>query len=175
MILTPQNKEYPKHAIRTFTGKVFDLSVMDPSTICIEDIAHGLSQRPRFAGQLQRFYSVAQHSAMAFDALYSRPHLQLGALLHDASEAYLSDMPSPFKSMMPDFKLIETNLMMVIASKFGFDFPFGAEIKSVDGFLLETEWKALALNTEGYIMTWSPQTAEQEFLKRYNQLQAQKK
>ena len=52
-----------------------------------------------------------------------RPDLKLAGLLHDASEAYIGDMPSPFKKLMPDYKKLEDNLMKVIAQKFGFEYP----------------------------------------------------
>ena len=48
----------PDH-IRTYTGKYFNAFDPLPELICIEDIAHALSQQPRYAGHLPQFYSVA--------------------------------------------------------------------------------------------------------------------
>ena len=48
--------------IATSTGKHIDFVNITPDQICIEDIARGLSNECRFAGQLESFYSVAQHS-----------------------------------------------------------------------------------------------------------------
>ena len=53
---------YTENSIRTFTGKVFDLKILDPDSICIDDIAHALAYTPRFGGHLPQPYSVAQHS-----------------------------------------------------------------------------------------------------------------
>lgn len=44
------------------TGRHIDFVNITPDQICIEDIARGLSNECRFAGQLESFYSVAQHS-----------------------------------------------------------------------------------------------------------------
>lgn len=73
----------------------------------IEDIAHALSNQCRWTGHCSPFYSVAQHSVecarhlgrqMPFGATpCDRRDAVLVALLHDASEAYLSDIATPIK------------------------------------------------------------------------------
>ena len=76
---------YTENSIRTNTGKVFDLKLMDPESICIEDIAHALSHVSRFGGHLDKHYSVAQHSVYVAQCLTAEN--QLAGLLHDATEA----------------------------------------------------------------------------------------
>ena len=51
---------YTPNCIRTFTGLYMNVFNPKPDMICIEDIAHALSQQPRFGGHLPRMYSVAQ-------------------------------------------------------------------------------------------------------------------
>lgn len=155
---------YTKNSIRTFTGLYFDLSIMDPETITIEDIAHGLAHTARFAGQLKNFYSVAQHSFCTYQN--ASPENKLAALLHDASEAYIGDMPSPFKCMMPDYKKIEYRLMETIACKFGFPFPLADEIKDIDRFMLQIEWNGL-VEDKIPLKSWSPGKAKRKFLEAY--------
>ena len=98
--------------LETVTGKLVDLMNPDPSQICIDDIAWALSRMPRFTGHTitQIPYSVAQHSTFVasivksrlkvdFPDAYVNKELVLKALLHDASEIYTSDIPSPVKKL----------------------------------------------------------------------------
>lgn len=151
---------YSENAIRTYTGKSLDLKHLRQDMICIEDIVHGLSHTMRFAGQLDAPYSVLQHSVLV--ALNVSKENQLAALLHDASEAFLGDMPSPFKKMMPDYQKLEADLMQVIALKFGFDYPLPVEVKECDRHFLDVEWNALVLHKLP-LEVWSPQQAKNEF------------
>jgi 5'-deoxynucleotidase YfbR-like HD superfamily hydrolase len=105
----------------------------------IEDIAHALSMIPRWGGHYHWFLSVAEHSR---SVAYVTKGDKLEALLHDASEAYLMDLPRPIKQNMPEYKAIEDGVMKVIAEKFGIGFPFSEETKLADKAMLESEWKS---------------------------------
>ena len=99
------------------SGHYFDL--LDPahSRFTLGDIAQGLANTCRFAGQCSRFYSVAEHS---FHASFIVPDdLALAALMHDAAEAFIGDVTSPLKSLLPDYKRIERAIEAVIAERFG--------------------------------------------------------
>lgn len=156
---------YTPNSIRTYTGKVFDLKILDPESICIEDIAHALAHTPRFGGHLEKHYSVAQHCV--FIAWHCSKENILAGLLHDASEAYIGDMPSPFKKMMPEYKKIEERLMKVIAQKFGFSMPLPEEVKDLDREYLDREWKSLVLKANEYVDYWPAEKAKEEFLNLY--------
>lgn len=165
-----QENLYITDCIRTFTGEYVNVFDPDPETIKIEDISHSLSMQCRFGGHLRSFYSVAQH-CLNCSYIISREYLQLGALLHDASEAYLLDIPRPIKQRLPDYKKIEDNLMVVIAKKFRFDYPLHDEIKKVDEFYLKSEWIHLVINDYPYMMNAKDIDAtEQQFLRRFNEL-----
>jgi len=164
-----QENLYTENSIRTFTGKYFGLKILDPETICIEDIAHALSHVNRFAGHLPKPYSVAQHSYYA--SLKASKENKLAALLHDASEAYLGDMPSPFKRMLPDYKFQENRVMEAISKKFGFQYPFHPEIKEIDKGLLQIEFDTFVLKKESSIVSsinyMSAAEAEKQFLRQF--------
>lgn len=84
----------------TYTGKRIDIPSPKPGQVCIEDVATQLSRLPRFAGATQVPWNVAAHSlhcAALAEAEGWPPGAQLAALLHDAHEAYMGDVPSPFK------------------------------------------------------------------------------
>ena len=107
--------------LSTYTGKKFFPYDPRPEQICIEDIAHGLSMLCRFVGQCRFFFSVAEHSIAVARLLPA--NLKLFGLLHDASEAYLADLPRPVKAGLPEYKAIEANVERVIAEKFELPFP----------------------------------------------------
>lgn len=171
--MTLDHNNYTPNSIRTYSGKVFDLKIMDPDSICIHDIAHALSYTNRFGGHLERPYSVAQHCCLASE-MVPEEH-RLAALLHDASEAYLGDMPSPFKKLMPDFKYHEDRLMEIIAEKFGFQWPLHPIIKEVDKLLLDQEWDCLVMGLNKSIGYWSPEDAKLNFLYNFNYLTTKKR
>ena len=124
--------------IQTYTGKKLDLKNPHPEQIDIIDIAHGLSQICRFAGQSSFFYSVAQHSIYVSRKLKT-PKEKLLGLLHDATEAYIGDIPTPVKSLCPDYKAVEGRLWRVIAKKFDIPEKMPKHIKMIDMRVLSTE------------------------------------
>jgi uncharacterized protein len=101
-------KNEPSLYIETFKGKRF---YIDSPEFDIEEIAHALSMQCRYTGHTDRFYSVAEHSVFVSHIMRV---LQKGdpfeGLLHDANEAYLSDIASPWKSLLPDYKRIEAKI-----------------------------------------------------------------
>lgn len=161
---------YTPGCIRTFSGKYINPCKPDSSLICIEDIAHALSMQPRFGGHLPVFYSVAQHCVLT-SSIVADEH-KLSALLHDASEAYLIDVPRPVKEQLPNYKEIESKLMVVIAGKFGFDWPLHGNVKDADEDMLLHEWNSLMLNTGEWnpIEPWSQGQAKGRFLDIYYSL-----
>src|SRR5690348_91204 len=116
--------------IQTYSGQAFDPESPDPNTIHIYDIAVSLSRMPRFMGHSTRFLSVAEHCVnVAEMAPYD---LKLTALMHDASEAYLVDIPRPIKPLLKGYTELEDKIMRVIADKFGFEWPMPDIIKELD-------------------------------------------
>ena len=155
----------------------------------IEDIAHALANMCRFAGHTREFYSVAQHCVLASEmvewASYEDPnHEALYALLHDASEAYIVDVPRPLKHQ-PEFAgyiLAESRLQTAIYSAFGLDPVEPGLLHVVDHRMLRTEQRDLmppACNgddrhdVEPYpdpIEPWTPTEARKRFLARFKEL-----
>lgn len=107
--------------ITTYTGKHFDPTQPDIKKIDIRDIAHALSLTCRGNGHVKTFFSVAQHCincAMEAEARKLPRRVILACLLHDASEAYMSDVPRPLKPSMPEYLRTEEHLLDVIYTKF---------------------------------------------------------
>lgn len=160
----------PLHAgdcIRTYSGLYVNVFDPDLETICIEDIAHALSNLCRFGGHTKRFYSVAQHSVLCSRSVDNKFRIQ--ALLHDASEAYLLDVPKPIKRHLVGYKEMEDRMMALIAEKFGFTFPLEKEVKAIDRDMLEIEWAQVVIKDNGFL-SWSPEFAKDLFLETFNDL-----
>ena len=121
--------------IETFTGKRMYFLEPTPDMIDIVDIAHALSHVCRFGGHVTHFYSVAEHSL----AVSKLAENKLEGLLHDASEAYLVDIPKPIKAYLSNYKEIENKLMGAIAAKFGAGWPVSADTHDADAMQLKEE------------------------------------
>ena len=135
--------------IMTRSHKMFDPLAPDPALIDIEDIAHALSMLCRANGHFCSFYSVGMHSINCAKEAAARgysPFVQLACLLHDASEAYLSDVTRPVKQEIPKYKEIEEPLQELIWRKF-----LGRDLTNeenrlvflIDDDILENEFPAL--------------------------------
>lgn len=152
--------------IRTYSGKYVNVFDLKPEDIDIVDIAHSLSLTCRWRGICKHFYSVAEHSIYVSDKV-PREH-KLAALLHDASEAYLGDIPRPVKQMLPDYLKLEQKVEKVIAERFGYQYPYHVLVKEADDELLIFEWNNLILNNKMVERTSS--VIEDEFLEHFKQL-----
>lgn len=84
-----------------------------------EAIAHALGMLVRYNGHVSRFYSVAEHSLLVAGLM---AELKLGdpfeGLMHDAAEAYLRDIPAPWKQFLPDSIAVEDRLDKQIRETF---------------------------------------------------------
>lgn len=124
--------------IQTFTGRAFHYRDARPEDIHIEDIAQALSHHCRFAGMTSRFYSVAEHSVLVSQQ-FADPELRMIGLLHDATEAYILDIPTPLKQLLPEYQAFEHQLYGVIARRFGLPPEIPAEVHVVDKRMMITE------------------------------------
>ena len=107
--------------ITTYTGLRFNPLEAAEDDIDIRDIAHSLPLICRGNGQVKTFFSVAQHCincAKEAEARGYSKRVQLGCLLHDAAECYLSDVPRPLKQFMPEYYDYEDRMLDLIYTKF---------------------------------------------------------
>lgn len=165
--------------LQTYTGKAFWPLDPRPEDVDIMDIAHSLAMQCRFNGRCKQFYSVAEHSIIT--AKFCSPENRLWGLLHDASEAYVSDVPRPLKPFIKGFKEIEDRITQVIAERFGLPWPMPAQVKEVGSRLLANEiWlmetPPMDWNVrDGFDKVWfeclNPFTARDGFLVAFSLLQ----
>lgn len=164
--------------ILTYTGRQFYPMAPRQEDLCVEDIAHALSNICRFNGHVREFYSVAQHCVLVSYAV-NLEHA-LAALLHDASEAYLCDVPRPVKcsDVMQEYRLAEARLEALINSRFGINIH-APEVRAADELLLMAERRDLMSEHQlwpsvdcmiTHINGWNPNLAEYYFIARFEEL-----
>ena len=134
--------------IRLSSGVYLDLLDPQPSDIRIGDVACALSKICRFGGQIDNFYSVAEHSVAAAEVARLRGldrEVQFAALLHDAAEAFIGDIVKPLKVILdPIYGPIELRIEKAIEAAFNVDLLATSGFwKRIDRELLIAERRAL--------------------------------
>lgn len=172
--------------IYTLNGSYFNFVEVEQNIISVSSIARALSNICRFNGQIESFYSVAQHSVMVSHCV-PKEHA-MSALFHDAAEAYIGDVTKPLKALLPDYQQIEERVEKDIFSKLGLQWPLHPCIKKADLDLLATErrdlfnpdnkageWACLqgATPIEQKITPMFPQEAFLLFIARYWEIKQQ--
>ncbi len=170
---------------RTHTGKHVHPLSPSPSEISIFDVAHALSQICRFVGHTTVFYSVAQHCVLVSEHVPQED--ALWGLLHDASEAYLCDLPAPIKRdpEMSIYRIAEDRLMLAVCERYSLPPEMPRSVKVADKVLLATEFRDVTTMddlewirnecgvepaSDRHILAWPPNIAEQRFLDRFEEL-----
>jgi uncharacterized protein len=170
------------------SGKKFYFLKPELKDFDVEDIAHALAMNCRYTGHCSRFYSVAEHSWHM--SRMAPEGLELAALLHDASEAYITDIASPIKQHLMDYVELENFLMGRIAERYKFDYPLNPIIKQLELTMLSTEAHYLMRSKGNDWDLWAerkrppiqhnfkpigmaPHIAKEVFLDRYYELQKQ--
>lgn len=133
----------PPNTIQTIHGNYFSYLEPENYEYDIEEIAWSLAKQCRFTGHIKckNIYSVAQHSVLVSKLLPA--HLKLIGLMHDAAEAFMGDVNSPLKALLPEYKRIEKMVEKAIFSHFGLQFPMPEIIKRADLAILAAEKRNL--------------------------------
>ena len=191
MSVSDQAPPAPGPYLQTVSGRWVNPFDPDPAQLDAGDIARALANQCRFGGHSRVFYSVAQHSVIVSRVVEERgggAEDAFAALMHDATEAYLGDMPHPLKHRSPlgaAFKAAEEGLEQAIRARFAIK-AHVPEIKKVDRALLATERRAFSAEAwhwpelEGVepldidLVAWSPDEAADEFARRYAELEARR-
>jgi hypothetical protein len=181
----------PGPYLQTVSGRWVNPFDPDPAQLDAGDIARALANQCRFGGHSRVFYSVAQHSVIVSELVEQRGgdvEDVFAALMHDASEAYLGDMPHPLKHRSPlgvAFKAAEEHLEQALRDRFSIkaDVP---EIKRADRALLATERRAFSAEDWHWpeldgvepldleLTAWPPDEAAEAFARRYSELDARR-
>lgn len=166
----------------TMTQSGIQFWPLDPhkDEIYIRDIAHSLSHICRYGGHCNRFYSVAEHSVLMASKA-SRKNA-MWALLHDATEAYLMDLPRPIKPFLPGYAEAEEKLMKCIADAFALDYNMPDEVRDLDDRIIRDEMeqnmcyvpdKYMEIEPLNIRLEYlNPEQAKAAFMREYIQIEA---
>lgn len=174
-----------EHTSLTFLGKSYDFLDPKPDQINIHDIAHALSMTCRYNGHPLSFCSVAEHCVLVSYLVESyEPAYAFEGLMHDAAEAYVGDVITPLKSLLPDFQAIELLCEDAIEQKYHLALDWREKTKAADRLaynierhhlfphLVEDhpEWQVPEQYKTTELKCLSPDEARLLFLERYQQL-----
>lgn len=186
------------NAIWTCSDSMVEPLDMKPEMVKIEDVAYALSNQPRFTGHVKRTdgfpFTVAQHSCNVARLVMRRSNSWddvLYGLVHDATEAFLSDMARPLKhyNVFGDaYREVEAGLMVPIAESLGLPIEMPGVVKWADDVALRVECRDFmgptmkAMYADGNedvalyfphpVKAWTHEFAEAEFLDMFEAVQA---
>lgn len=178
----------------TSRGRALDLLNPVAADIDLNEIGRALGHQCRYNGCLTHFYSVAEHSVhMARYFLDIGDHESaLGALLHDAAEAYTGDISHPVQEVLfrdndkarLAYQQMQMRLDMLIAEKVGCGVTLlhSPKVREADLRILLDErerllvgrprpWAVESMQPLGVrIQCWTPQEATRRWFNLFLQL-----
>jgi len=171
--------------ITLLSGKMFDYLNPGATRLDVHDLVT-LANICRFAGHLPIFYSVAQH--LVNTSYIVPPEFAYEALLHDRSEAFTNDIPTPLKVALPAFKALEITIEDATAPMFGVPLVMSKSVKLADRQMLGLEMRFVKGDFEDHevlqgiefehlkdmpgvdLTSWTPRLAKANFLRRFEEL-----
>lgn len=138
--------------LKTYTGRIFDFNNITKDSIYIPDVLHALPSLNRFLGHSSRPYSVGEHTLRGYlmcHELGFTPEQKLYWFIHDFTEAYVGDCPTPLKKLLPNFKDYEAQVEKAILEHLNLREPTEEEynlVKRIDATMLVLEMRDLTLH-----------------------------
>lgn len=133
----------------TYTGRTFDFNNITKDSIHIPDVLHSLPRINRFIGHSSRPYSVGEHTYLGLiiaERFNYTPLQKLQWFIHDFTEAYIGDCPTPLKRILSKFGEIEELVELAILEHLGLE-PLTDEeyrlVKRIDATMLVVEMRDL--------------------------------
>lgn len=173
----------PRPEIQLYNGAMFSMLEPDPHLMTADAIAVGLANLCRFCGQIDDFYSNAQHSVLVALLAPNDMPSQRYAILHDADEAFgLTDMATPYKKIFPDFSAMQKRAGRILFDFHGVDHRVSGRMKHFDRLALAIEKRDLKYEVPGYIESGPdpidavridpllPREARELFLRAFNRI-----
>jgi hypothetical protein len=166
MLITQKHDGVPLRISAAIT-----IDLMNPVLDAVEMpvIAASLSKLCRAVGHCPYLYSVAEHSIHAASLAVSdlQPaDVVYAVLMHDSGEAFMGDLPSPIKALLPLYRTLEHGLHYAIEDRFGVDLIANQDaISHYDARMKHIEHDVFWKGARSHLLKfWTPQQAELHFL-----------
>ena len=178
---------YDDDSVGVIQAGRFDFKTLQ--LIDIRDIARSLGAQVRYNGHTHEPYSIAQHSVACARLVrcWGESKLtQLTALIHDAAEAYCSDIPKPLRRRMRNeggvYDEILEEVEEMIAEKYGLPYPYPQAVEDADAAVYAYERQGIskhpyidisevedppALVGKTLASYWNAQRARKEFMEEF--------
>lgn len=119
-------------------GRLINPLNLQPEDIDLNVAVHALSRLPRYSGQTRQTYRVAEHVVKLTGVV--PVHLRKAALLHDCSEGFgLLDFAHPIKLQMPEYRVIEDDMLQRIFARFDVPWEHMEELSPYDRRMCQDE------------------------------------
>lgn len=133
----------PSHPAEIYTGRAYiNLLDPDPASFDLSEIFRALSRLPRFTGHGDTVVTVGNHllTCLAIAARRGEPvEVRRAVLMHDAAEAYLGDVSSPLKALLPEYRAIEARMEAAIFERFKISTLYKSRVRAIDLMALALE------------------------------------
>ena len=131
-------------SIWLYTGKLIDLTRIEDYEFDHKDFTHALSLINRYTGNTMWPFSVGQHTLLgATSQEVKDAGLARAFYLHDFSEVFVNDLPSPLKSMVPEYCEVENRIQRHIFNVFDEPWENMEAIHSYDKRMCASEMAVL--------------------------------
>lgn len=159
----------------TYAGHTINFLDFRVEDVRVEEIAHALSRLCRFGGHCREHYNVAHHAVLVARWLQDKgapTAVVYAGLHHDDTEAYLGDVISPLKKLLPKYQEFEDTFAKVISKALDFEYPFPDLLKTADRevFFIENEDVRWQFPEDPEIIPWNSGVSKYLYLEMHKKL-----
>ena len=156
--------------ISTYSGAKFFVNECNVQDVPMTDIANALALNCRFNGHISKHYSVAEHCVLISNLV--APENALYGLLHDYAEAFIGDVPRPFKAKITGYDDFEAEVMANVCDLYGLPLDPPEDVAYIDTHICAVEATVLAKVVPEWVQYYDPDVCPKHEIKGLTHLQA---
>ena len=156
--------------ISTLSGAKFFVRECNVQDVPMTDISNALALNCRFNGHIIRHYSVAEHSVLVSNLV--SPENALYGLLHDYAEAFVGDVPRPFKSSITGHDEFEAAVMANVCDLYGLPLEMPEEVRHLDTHICAVEATVLGKVVPEWVQYYDLTVCDHHLIKGLSHIDA---